>query len=75
MNPTNWQRQKPATVSVTFSANARMVIKSSARLMVAGDNPAKLYLINTDSGDFISFFPAGANSGLVNPVPVVWIEN
>jgi WD40 repeat protein len=74
LNPTNWQRQKPATVSVIFSPNARMVIKSSARLMVAGDQPGKLYLIDTESGDFVSFFP-GATAPLVNPVPIVWIEN
>jgi len=80
LNPTSWQRQRAATVHQTFSPNARVVIKSSARLMVIGDVPAKLLLIDTESGDLMPFFPESAtaarNAGpLQSPVPVVWIEN
>ena len=80
LNPTNWQRQGSATINQTFSLNARMLIKSSARLMVIGDVPAKLLLIDTESGDLTPFFPESAtaarNAGpLQAPVPVAWIEN
>jgi hypothetical protein len=80
LNPTNWQRQKAATISQTFSPNAKMLIRSSARLMVVGDVPSKLLLVDTESGDITPFFPESAtaarNAGpLLAPVPVVWIEN
>lgn len=80
LNPTNWQRQRGATIKQTFSPNAKMLIKSSARLMVVGDAPAKLILVDTESGDVTAFFPEAAtaarNAGpLQNPVPLVWIEN
>jgi hypothetical protein len=80
LNPTNWQRQKAATISQTFSPNAKMLIKSSARLMIVGDVSSKLLLVDTESGDITPFFPEAAtaarNAGpLLSPVPVVWIEN
>lgn len=79
LNPTNWQRQRGASIEQTFSPSARVLVKSSARLMIVGDAPALLILIDTDSGDVTSFFPkpeAGAGTGpLKSPVPVVWIEN
>ena len=75
LNPTNLQKQKPASITWTFSAGARFVIKSSARLMVAGDTPDKLLLIDTESGDVTPFFPKPALPVLVSPVPVAWIEN
>ena len=75
LNPTNWQKQKPASITWTFSAGARFVIKSSARLMVAGDIPDKLLLIDTESGDVTPFFPKPALPVINSPVPVVWIEN
>jgi hypothetical protein len=52
------------------------VIKSSARLAVAGDTPDKLLLIDTESGEVTPFFKSAAANGiaLVSPVPVVWIE-
>lgn len=80
LNPTSWQRQRAATINQTFSPNARMLIKSSARLMVVGDVPAKLLLIDTESGDLAPFFPEAAtaarNAGpLQSPLPIAWIEN
>lgn len=75
LNPTNWQKQKPASITWTFSAGARFVIKSSARLMVVGDVPDKLLLIDTESGDVTPFFPKPALQVLNSPVPVLWIEN
>jgi hypothetical protein len=72
LNPTNWQRQRGASITQVFSPNARMLIKSSARLMVAGDAPAWLLLIDTESGDVVPLVPKGE---LRFPQPVVWIEN
>lgn len=80
LNPTNWQRQRGAHLSQTFSVAARMLIKSSARLMIVGDVPASLLLIDTESGETVQFFPksgepAASDGRLVFPRPVVWIEN
>jgi hypothetical protein len=79
LNPTNWQRQRAASIEQTFSPSAKMLIKSSARLMIVGDAPALLLLVDTESGDATSFFPkpegGAAASPLKSPVPVVWIEN
>jgi len=79
LNPTNWQRLRGAEIKQTFSPAARMLINSSARLMIVGDAPASLFLVNTESGEIVSFFPktagSSANDGrLLSPVPVVWIE-
>lgn len=75
LNPTNWQKQRPTSITWTF-ANAEFLINSSARLMVAGDAPDKLLLIDTESGEVTPFFQNAAARGmvLVSPVPIVWIE-
>lgn len=75
LNPTNWQKQRPTPITWTFS-DAKFLIKSSARLMVAGDAPDKLLLIDTESGEVTPFFQNAAARGivLVSPVPIVWIE-
>ena len=75
LNPTNWQKQRPTSITWTF-ANAKFLINSSARLMVAGDAPDKLLLIDTESGEVTPFFQSAAarGVGLVSPVPIVWIE-
>ena len=75
LNPTNWQKQRPTAITWTF-ASARFLINSSARLMVAGDAPDKLLLIDTESGEVTPFFQNAKASGivLVSPVPIVWIE-
>jgi hypothetical protein len=72
----DWQKQKPASISWTFSANARFVIKSSARLAVVGDVPDKLLLIDAESGDATPFFKneKASKLGLVSPAPIVWLE-
>jgi len=77
LNPTSWQKQRPTSITWTFSANARMLIKSSARLMVSGDGPDKLLLIDTETGEVTSFFSKSqpAAVSLESPVPIVWIEN
>ncbi len=77
LNPTSWQKQRPTSITWTFSPNARMLIKSSARLMVVGDAPDKLLLIDTETGDVTPFFPKPAQAGvsLVSPVPLAWIES
>ncbi len=76
LNPTNWQKQRPTSISWTFSPEARFLIKSSARLMVVGDTPDKLLLIDTESGDVTPFFQSEAarEMMLISPVPIVWIE-
>jgi len=78
LNPTNWARQRSAHIGQTFSPAARMLINSSTRLMVVGDPPASLLLVNTESGDVTVLSskaaPAGGAEGLVSPVPIVWIE-
>jgi hypothetical protein len=73
----DWQKQKPASISWTFSASARFVIKSSARLAVVGDTPDKLLLIDAESGDVTPFFrnEADRKTLLISPAPIVWIEN
>jgi hypothetical protein len=77
LNPTNWQKQRPTSISRIFSPSAKYLIKSSARLMVVGDTPDKLLLIDTESGDVTPFFRNEAARGMlpVSPAPVVWIEN
>jgi hypothetical protein len=75
LNPTNWQKQRPTSITWTF-ANAKFLINSAARLMVAGDAPDKLLLIDTESGEVTPFFQnaAARRIVLVSPVPLVWIE-
>jgi hypothetical protein len=79
LNPTNWQRQRGTRIDKTFSVTAKMLIKSSAKLMIVGDVPASLLLIDTESGEMVPFFPKSsgstANTELVFPRPVVCIEN
>ncbi len=79
LNPTNWQRQRGAHIGQTFSLNAKMLIKSSARLMIVGDAPASLLLIDTESGEAVPLLtkpsePATSDGRLLVPIPVVWIE-
>jgi hypothetical protein len=74
LNPTNWQRLRTTAITYTFSLNAKFLIKSSAKLMIAGDAPDKLLLIDTESGDVTPLTIAG-NVKPTSPVPVVWIEN
>ena len=79
LNPINWERQRAAHIGQTFSVSARMLINSAARLMVVGDVPASLFLVDTETGEITPFFPKpgvpGASDGrFTSPVPVVWIE-
>ncbi len=74
LNPTTWKPLRTTTITYTFSLNAKFLIKSSARLMVAGDAPDKLLLIDTESGDVTPLTIAG-NVKPISPVPIVWIEN
>jgi hypothetical protein len=79
LNPTNWQRQRSAHIGQAFSPAARMLINSSTRLMVVGDAPASLLLVNTESGDITplsskSAGTSGSAGEFLSPVPVVWIE-
>ncbi len=75
LNPTNWQKQRPATIKRTFSPNAKMLIKSSARLMVVGD-AASLLLIDTESGEITSLLakPPEPAAPADAKVPILWIE-
>jgi len=73
LNPTNWQRQRGAHIGQPFSLNAKMLINSSSRLMVVGDAPSFLLLVDTESGDITSLL-AKTNAPLTSPVPIVWIE-
>ena len=75
LNPTNWQKQRPTSITWTFG-NAEFLINSSARLMVAADAPDKLLLIDTESGEVTPFFQNAAAPGIVlaSPAPIVWIE-
>ncbi|HKP36227.1 MAG TPA: hypothetical protein VJT71_05170 [Pyrinomonadaceae bacterium] len=74
LNPTNWQRLKGGHIGQSFSPAARMLINSSTRLMVVGDEPATLLLVNTESGDTTSLASKSDAAQLRSPVPVVWIE-
>ncbi len=62
LNPTNWQKQRPTSITWTF-ASAKFLINSSARLMVAGDAPDKLLLIDTESGEVTPFFRTQKRAG------------
>jgi hypothetical protein len=73
LNPTNWQRQRGAHIGQSFSLTAKMLINSSTRLMVVGDVPSSLWLVDTESGDITSLV-AKSGGQLLNPVPVVWVE-
>jgi len=75
LNPTNWQKQKPASINRTFSPNAKMLIRSSARLMVVGD-AGSLLLIDTESGEITPLIdaPATAAAPAETKAPIVWIE-
>jgi len=73
LNPTSWQRQRAAHIGQPFSLNARMLINSSTRLMVAGDAPSTLLLVDAESGDITSLL-AKTGAPLTSPVPIVWIE-
>jgi len=76
LNPTNWQRQRGTRIDQTFSVTAQMLIKSSARLMIVGDVPASLLLVDTESGETVPFFPKSAAPPVLrSPRLVVWIEN
>lgn len=80
LNPTNWQRQRGAHIGQTFSATAKMLIKSSARLMIVGDVPGTLLLIDTESGEAVPLFPKsaatpGSDASSLLPRPIVWIED
>lgn len=78
LNPTNWQRQRSGHIGQPFSVNARTLVNSAARLMVVGDAPSALLLIDTETGEMVNFFPqAGGAPGsgeLPSPQPIVWIE-
>jgi hypothetical protein len=76
LSPSGWQRQRGTRVDRTFSVAATMLINSSARLMIVGDAPASLLLIDTETGATVPFFAKSAEPpGLLFPRPVVWIEN
>jgi hypothetical protein len=76
LNPFSWQRQRGTRLSQTFSVAATMLINSSAKLMIVGDVPASLMLIDTETGETVPFFAKSAEPpGLLFPRPVVWIEN
>ena len=75
LNPTNWQKQKPATINRTFSPSAKALIKSSAKLMVIGD-AGNLFLVDTESGAIVSLLDKRLESDNASTVliPIVWIE-
>jgi hypothetical protein len=76
LNPTNFQKQRAASINQTFSPNAKMLIKSSARSMVVGD-AASLLLIDTESGEITPLLskPREPSVPADAKVPIVWIEN
>ncbi|MGZ8842463.1 MAG: hypothetical protein ACXW18_02295 [Pyrinomonadaceae bacterium] len=78
LNPTSWQRQRSGHIGQPFSVNARTLINSGARLMVVGDAPSSLLLVDTETGEMTNFFPkSGGPPGsgeLTAPAPIVWIE-
>jgi hypothetical protein len=76
LNPTNLQKQRPSSINRTFSLTAKMLIRSSARLMIVGDG-ANLFLVDTESGAIVSLLgkiveESGATTD--QKVPIVWIE-
>jgi hypothetical protein len=76
LSPSGWQRQRGTRLDRTFSVAATMLINSSARLMIVGDAPASLLLIDTETGETVPFFAKSAEPpGFLSPRPVVWIEN
>ena len=78
LNPSNWQRQKPVHIIKVFSVVSKMMINSSARLMVIGSGDS-LFLVDTESGNVEPFFPKSfgsiLNKRIISVEPVVWLEN
>jgi hypothetical protein len=76
LNPTNWQKQRPSSINRTFSPTAKVLIRSSARLMIVGDGP-NLFLVDTETGAIISLLGKTAEESSApadQKLPVIWIE-
>jgi len=76
LNPTNWQKQRPSSINRTFSPTAKVLIRSSARLMIVGDG-ANLFLVDTESGAIVSLLGKIAEDSSATTdqkLPIVWIE-
>lgn len=73
LNPINWQRQRAAHIGQPFSLAAKILINSSTRLIVVGDAPSSLLLVDTETGDITSLL-AKTSAPLTSPAPIVWIE-
>ncbi len=75
LNPTTLQKQRPSSINRTFSPGAKVLIKSSAKLMIIGD-AANLFLVDTESGAIIALLdkPLDSSNNSSITVPIVWIE-
>jgi len=76
LNPTNLQKQRPGSINRTFSLSAKMLIKSSAKLMIVG-YAGWLFLIDTESGEITPLVahPPEPATPADAKLPIVWIEN
>jgi len=76
LNPTNLQKQRPGSINRVFSVSAKMLIKSSAKLMIVGD-AGWLLLIDTESGEITPLLPKPSEPATPADAkaPIVWIEN
>ena len=79
LNTINWQRQRATHLNQDFGSS-KMLINSSARLLIVEDISATLVLVDTESGDSMPFFPKtagsrGTSGQLQHPIPIAWIEN
>ena len=77
LNPTNWQKQRPATIKRTFAPSAKALIKSSAKLMVIGD-AGDLFLVDAESGEIVSLLDKpveSSDNAATAVIPVLWIEH
>lgn len=76
LNPTNLQKQKPGSINRVFSLNAKMLIKSSAKLVIVGD-AGWLLLIDAESGEITPLLPKPSEPATPADakLPIAWIEN
>ena len=78
INPGDGKPQKPTHINQVFEVTAKMMINSSAGLMVAGSGDS-LFLVDTTSGNVEPFFPKSfssiLNKKIISIQPIGWFEN
>jgi hypothetical protein len=78
INPGDGKPQKPTHINQVFEVTAKVMINSSAGLMVVGSGDS-LFLVDTTSGNVEPFFPRSfssiLNKKIISIQPIGWFEN